>query len=202
MAELVLLRHGRTAWNSVDRAQGQAEVPLDEVGRDQAKQAAAVLAELRPVRLWCSDLLRARETAAFLEEATGLGAVLDERLREYDVGVRSGLTRAEFAARYPAEYAAWRAGADGPRVPGEEHQADVRRRMVPALREALDALGADETGVVVSHGACLKTSLPALLGWSGVGPADLAGMDNCAWAVVSRPTPDERPRLRAYNRTV
>ncbi|MGH3412094.1 MAG: histidine phosphatase family protein [Marmoricola sp.] len=199
---LVLLRHGRTAWNRIDRAQGHADVALDEVGQHQAKQAAAALAELDPVLLWTSDLVRARQTAAQLEEATGLVARPDPRLREYDLGIRTGLTRPEFAATHPEVYQAWLAGADGPRVEGEEHHDDVRRRMVPALQEMLAALGDGETGIVVSHGACLKATLPRLLGWEAVNPATIVGMDNCAWAVVVRASPELPARLAAYNVSV
>ena len=63
MRRLVLLRHGRTEWNETGRAQGHADVPLDEVGLAQAKEVAPVLAALRPVALWSSDLARAAQTA-------------------------------------------------------------------------------------------------------------------------------------------
>ena len=71
------MRHGRTAWNAEGRAQGHADISLDDTGRRQAEAMAAVLAELRPALLVSSDLARARETAAFLEKATGLTAAED-----------------------------------------------------------------------------------------------------------------------------
>ena len=61
---LVLLRHGRTAWNHEGRIQGQQDVGLDDVGREQAARVAPVLAALSPSLLWSSDLGRTRETAA------------------------------------------------------------------------------------------------------------------------------------------
>ena len=96
---LVLVRHGQTAWNAAGRAQGHTDISLDDTGRQQAEEMAAVVADLRPALLVSSDLARARETAAFLEKATGLTAEEDARLREYDVGMRTGLTREEFAER-------------------------------------------------------------------------------------------------------
>ena len=200
-ARLVLLRHGRTPWNLVDRAQGHADIGLDDVGRAQAKEAAVALARLSPVRLWTSDLARARETAAYVEEATGLVAVPDPALREYDIGARSGLTRPEFAERFPEEYAAWVAGREEPLVPGEEHTAQVRARMAPALTSYLDGLGAGETGVVVTHGACLKVAMFALLDWPWADSRSVVGIDNGAWVVLSRRAPGERVRLEAYHRT-
>ena len=66
---LVLWRHGRTAWNAEGRAQGQRDVPLDEVGVGQAREAAARLASLRPTAIVSSDLCRAADTAAELATA-------------------------------------------------------------------------------------------------------------------------------------
>ena len=57
-ARLVLWRHGRTEWNVTGRFQGQAEVPLDEVGREQAVVAAPLVAAFAPVSIFSSDLLR------------------------------------------------------------------------------------------------------------------------------------------------
>ena len=104
---LVVLRHGRTAWNAAGRAQGHADVPLDGVGHAQAAAVAPYIASLEPVALWTSDLARARQTCGYLEETTGLSAVADERLREFAVGARQGLTIPEFAEKYPHEYAGW-----------------------------------------------------------------------------------------------
>ena len=124
---LVLLRHGETDWNLTGRAQGHADVPLNATGHAQAKAVAAVLAGFSPVRLWSSDLARARQTADAISEATGLSVECDPRLREYDVGERSGMTLAEAAERFPEEYAAYRAGASAHARPGRgDHRAGAR----------------------------------------------------------------------------
>ena len=62
--KLVLWRHGQTTWNVERRFQGQSDIPLDEVGVAQAGRAARLLAALRPVRSFSSDLSRASRTAA------------------------------------------------------------------------------------------------------------------------------------------
>ena len=197
---LVLLRHGRTAWNLIGRAQGHTDVTLDETGRDQAAAAAPYLAGYDPVALWSSDLARARETAAYVEKATGLEAVTDPRLREFDVGQRSGLTVAEFGERFPEAHAAWAAGHVTGGVPGAETIDDVTARMVPALREMLASLGPGETGVVVAHGACIKVSLMALLGLPARSEEAIFVMDNCGWATIVEHH-SGRLRLGSYNET-
>jgi broad specificity phosphatase PhoE len=196
---LVLLRHGRTAWNLEERAQGHADVPLDEVGHAQAAGAAPVLAKLRPVRLWSSDLTRAVQTAGYLSAATGLRVDQDPRLREYDLGERSGLTRVEFAQRFPTSYAAWLADDDTAPVPGEQTRAALADQMTPALRGCLDALQPGETGIVVLHGACAKVAVAVLLGWPLEMVATLRGLDNCRWAVLQDRPRDDALRLAAYN---
>lgn len=197
---LVLLRHGRTAWNDQLRMQGHTDVPLDEQGHRQSAAAAHALAALRPAVLWSSDLVRARETAAYVEQATGLVAVADPRLREFDVGVRAGMTPAEFEAAHPLEYAAWRAGHQSPVVDGAETSDDVRDRVVPALQELLDAVPAGRVGVAVMHGAAARVAAAALLGWPASVLPTLRGLDNGAWAVLEH-DPAHGPRLLAWNRS-
>lgn len=199
---LVLVRHGRTAWNHVGRAQGHADVELDEAGHEQAAAVAPYLALLEPTALWTSDLARARQTCGYLEQESGLSATEDERLREYDVGARQGLTMAEFAERFPAEHAAWSRGDSALHVEGAESASDVEARMLPALRDCIDALGQGETGIVVTHGACLKVGVVALLGWPRELGTTLRGVDNCAWVTVEELGRGGRLRMAGYNESV
>jgi len=196
---LVLVRHGETDWNAVQRAQGHADVPLNAVGHAQAEALATVLAGLGAVRLWSSDLARAMETAQHIAAATGLAIEPDARLREYDVGRRSGLTLDEFAAAYPDVYASWRAGDGRLRVPGEESTEQVRARVVPALSACLAELEPGTTGIVVLHGACLKVGLMALLDWPWELSRSLRGLDNCGYCVLGETGPTGSLRLTSYN---
>ena len=198
---LVLFRHGRTAWNLEERAQGQLDVPLDETGHAEAAAAAPYLAALGAVRLWSSDLRRAAQTAAYVAETTGLDVVHDERLREKDQGARSGLTRDEFAEKYPAEHAAWLAGREEPAVPGNETVAQLTARVVPALRDCLEALAPEETGIVVLHGWCARAGMFGLLGWPEALEATVRGMDNCGWAILAESRTTGLLRLQSYNET-
>jgi len=201
---LILLRHGRTAWNAAGRAQGHTDVPLDDVGRAQAAGAASAIAALAPVLVRSSDLARAAETADVVAAACGLPVARDPRLREYDVGERAGLTIPEFAAAFPSEHARWAAAGgsfeSADSVAGAESTSDVLARMLPALRSAFSALAPGETGVVVGHGAALRVALLALLGWDGSASAQLRALDNCGWAAVDDSALGGGLRLAAYNR--
>lgn len=196
---LLLLRHGRTAWNDAGRAQGHADIELDATGHVQAELAARHLADLEIAGLWASDLTRARQTAGYLADRTGLDVEEDARLREFDVGERQGLTLAEFADRFPEEYSAWMRGDGLVPVKGGEVSEEVEARMVPALRECLEALDHGETGLVVTHGAAMKVAVTGLLQWPLELAASLKAVDNCAWITLDEIEHGGRLRLAGYN---
>ena len=198
-ARLVVLRHGRTTWNHTGRVQGQTDVELDDTGHAQAARAATALARLRPSLLWSSDLARARQTAAFVAKETGLEPTYDARLREFALGVREGVTHADYAAAAPEEFAEFRTG-DFDVVPGGERTHEVRERMVAVLGELLDRIGPGETGVVVSHGAAIRVGVAALVGWPDDAIHSLHGLENCGWVLLDAHGTGSRVRLAAYNR--
>ena len=198
---LLLLRHGRTAWNAELRWQGHADVALDALGVRQAARAAEAMAALAPVALWSSDLARARQTADAVAARTGLAVRTDARLREFDVGDRTGLTIEEYAVAYPAEHERLRAsGFSG--FPNDEPVDRVAARMRAALTEAVGSLAPGETGVVVVHGGSGKLGVLELLGWPAQLYGTIRGLDNCAWAELEGAGPAGRLRLVRWNVSV
>ncbi len=195
---LVLLRHGRTAWNHAVRVQGQTDVELDDTGHGQAALAATAMAALRPSVLWASDLARARQTAAYVAKETGLEPTYDARLREFALGVREGLTHAEYAAAAPEEYAEFRLG-DFDVVSGGERTDRVRERMVQVARDLVSRVAPGEVALAVSHGAAIRVAVAGLLGWPDESVNSLRGLDNCGWVVLDV-LDDDRFRMAAYNR--
>ncbi len=156
---LVLWRHGRTAWNVIGRAQGTTDVPMDDVGRQQARDAAARLASLRPRFIWSSPLSRALDTASELAALTGLDVHRDARLQEIDTGARQGLTLDEVRERFPDTWRAFQAGEELPRAPGGETEPEVAERVSAAMRDATEALGPADISVLVSHGVSIRVGL-------------------------------------------
>jgi probable phosphoglycerate mutase len=197
---LVVLRHGRTAWNAEGRAQGHSDVELDAFGHAEAAAAAPWVARLAPVALWSSDLARARQTAAYVAKESGLDPVYDARLREFDLGERTGLTNDEFAARFPEQYAAFREGRWDP-LPGMETTEQLAARVSAALADLVSGIAAGETAVAVAHGGAIKVGVSALLGWSPEVASGLRHPANCGWAVLEHEAlPDRtRWRLAAWN---
>jgi broad specificity phosphatase PhoE len=166
---ITLVRHGESTGNVADtrahdsRAEAldldlrDADVPLTENGRDQAHALAAWLHDApqaaRPTFAVSSPYLRASDTAELAVRPLGLDVVLDERLRERDLGRFDGLTGIGIRARFPEE--ADRRAKIGKfyyRPPGGESWADVVLRVRSFLRDV--AVVADAARVwVFTHEA-------------------------------------------------
>lgn len=181
--QLILWRHGRTAWNAAGRVQGQSDVPLDDIGLLQAASAASRLATLAPARIISSDLSRASQTAAALSKLTGVEVELDERLREMNFGVREGLTSHEAWTSYPEEMRAWVTG-DDMRMPGGETYREAGLRFAAALKEAALDLEDGRPTVLVAHGAVLRVGACTFVGIPQEHWRSFGGFNNCAWAVL------------------
>jgi broad specificity phosphatase PhoE len=196
VGRVLLLRHGRTTWNAERRFQGQADPPLDEVGRAQAYEVAGIIAALRPDVLVTSDALRAAQTAGPIGEVTGLAVQSDPRLRERSLGHWEGLTRDDVQTRYPDEYADWVAGRDVSRRGGESRD-EVSVRALAAFAD----LPAVPTAVVVTHSATAMALCNALLGLPQAIHV-LGPLANCHWSELVADQADGHARvwrLRAHN---
>ena len=198
---LVLLRHGRTAYNASMRLQGQVDIPLDAVGRWHAALRAQASARGHSPRcvVACS-LFRDAVTARVLAAAIGADVAYDPRLRERGFGEWEGLTGPEIAERWPEEYAAWRQGEEPVRA-GAESKADVAARLVASVTEHVESLERDDTLVVVSHGAAITLAVTALLGLDPEGWRGISGLHNVHWSHLHRSAPAATPawRLVAHN---
>ncbi|MCS5719415.1 histidine phosphatase family protein [Herbiconiux sp. CPCC 205763] len=146
MTTFTFVRHGQTDWNFQKRIQGSTDIPLNEIGREQARETGAALAERTWDGIVASPLSRARETAEIIAGIVGLGEPeLVGALVERSYGEVEGLNAAELAERFPDPMAD---------VPGREKRSHVVRRVLPAL-EKLAAEHPAESLIVVSHGGVI-----------------------------------------------
>jgi broad specificity phosphatase PhoE len=140
---VLLVRHGQSEWNAAGRWQGQADPPLSDLGRLQAREAGRALGAVEAI--WSSDLQRAAETAIIIGDQIGVGpVVVDNRLRERDAGEWTGLTRAQIEQRNPGFL------ADGNRPPGWEPDRDLLGRAGAALASIAGAAPGGDV-LVVTH---------------------------------------------------
>ncbi len=151
---LLLIRHGETAWNAEHRIQGRLDVPLSTTGVWQTGRLAERLAGEAIDAVISSDLARAWMTGGPLADARGLTMVAEERLRERAFGIFEGKTLDEIAAAHPDELAAWRSRDVDWRIPGGESGAEFIDRVLVALHE-IAAAYVGRTVAVVTHGGVL-----------------------------------------------
>jgi probable phosphoglycerate mutase len=151
-----VLRHGQSTGNVareaaesagadvIDVAERDADVPLTELGRDQARAAAELLSRRPPDLVVASTYLRAWDTARLA--VPGAVVVADERLRDRELGVLDLLTSHGVRERWPDELRRKRRlGKFYYRPPGGESWADVVLR----VRSLLAELSADHPGAHV-----------------------------------------------------
>jgi len=161
------IRHGQTAWNATGRFQGSKDIPLNDLGREQAAHAGGIMKDLlarherRPDGLGfvSSPLGRARSTMEFVRSGLGLAPgdyTLDDRLREIGYGHWEGSTLAEQEASHPDIFAARQTDKWGMPPPGGESYASVQLRM----RDWYEGLTGDT--VAVAHGGTARALMVAL----------------------------------------
>jgi probable phosphoglycerate mutase len=151
---ILAIRHGETAWNVDTRIQGQLDIPLNETGRWQARRMAQALAD-RPIRaIYASDLLRARETALALAQATDLPVLSAPGLREREFGVFEGKTFAEIAAQWPEQSRRWRKRDPGFAPEGGESLLQFRLRVTHTAQDLAER-HVGELIALVSHGGVM-----------------------------------------------
>jgi broad specificity phosphatase PhoE len=160
-AQVYLARHGQTAYNHEGRFQGQQEIPLDDTGREQALELAERAAAYDFQALWCSPLLRTKETAAAVTARIGLEPREDPRLMETDAGDWTDRFFADVQAEAPDLFAAFVAADPSFAFPGGESFAEQEVRVAAAL-ELVEA--GPQPALVVCHGMVIRAALWPRLG--------------------------------------
>jgi broad specificity phosphatase PhoE len=153
---ILLARHGETDWNAAGRFQGHASTPLNERGREQARELGRRLQALELAAIYASDLPRALETAQIVGATLGLHVTPEPSLREIDVGSWQGRTRAELA---------------GVEWDGETYEAHAARVLGTVIRIAENHPGGHV--LLVTHGGSLRRLQEEALG------EPLPVIDNC-----------------------
>ncbi|MGW6280819.1 histidine phosphatase family protein [Kribbella sp. NPDC055071] len=129
---VVLARHGRTQWHDGNRYTGSTDLPIDEVGVRQARQLRDWAIDYAPDALWCSPMLRARQSITPTAEALGLEPVVDGRLREVDFGEAEGKMLSELP---PAVAKSFQLDPVGRHFPGGEDPAEAAERVYEVFHE-------------------------------------------------------------------
>ena len=168
-----LARHGQTAYNHEGRFQGHLPVPLDATGREQAAALAETAAGVEIASLWCSPLLRARETADVVAARIGLQPTEDARFAETDTGDWTDRSFADVRAEDPDGFARFQRSDPSFRYPGGESFAEQSARVQAGLAD-LRAQPAALPALVVCHRGVIRLALAVALGDEGAGGREIA----------------------------
>lgn len=146
MAQLLVIRHGQTAWSVAGRHTGRTDVPLTDVGREEARAAALTVAGWSLQQAYTSPLSRARETAQLVSPACGIQ--VDDCLLEWDYGIFEGETTPQSRERIPG-WSVWTH-----EITGGETVEQVGERADRFLAR-VEAEAPDGNTVVFAHGHLL-----------------------------------------------
>lgn len=161
---IIFVRHGETEWNVTLQYQGQAKVPLNARGREQALRTGERLRRIKAAALYSSDIARAWETAQIIGPMLGLEPQAMPELREIDVGEWEGLTPEELYRRFPDHMREYERDPARTVRKGGESYAQLQERALIALHSIYDTHKSDETIIAVSHGGTIRALLCHVIG--------------------------------------
>ena len=162
---LFLVRHGESVWNAAQRIQGQADPLLSGLGTQQACALAETLSERPLAAVYCSPLVRARDTAAYIGAPHHLSPRLEDGLREVNLGAWQGHAPSDLSAEMRKLYHAWRLNPAAVRPPGGETVYEARVRAARAVAAIVEEYR-DATVVLVTHSVLGRV---LLCHWLGIG---------------------------------
>jgi probable phosphomutase (TIGR03848 family) len=167
MATVILARHGRTIANATGVLAGRTPgIGLDEVGTQQAEDAARRLDGLRLSAAVTSPLERCKDTARILLRGTGIRAKVERGLTECDYGAWTGRPMKELVKE--DLWKVVQAHPAGVRFPEGEAMAEMSARAVRSVRawdaRITDASGDGAVWLAVAHGDVIKSVLADALG--------------------------------------
>lgn len=163
MTRLILVRHGRTEWNRVERFRGRSDIALDEVGISQAEATAERLSSFPVTAIYTSPLRRALTTASILAARFGLEPRLLPGVIDIDYGSWQGLSPEEVAVKDPLLFSMWLETPHLVKFPNGESLSEVRERAASAVNGLLTT-HIDKTVIIVSHKVVCQILILELLG--------------------------------------
>ncbi len=166
---VLLVRHGETAWNREGRYQGRTDIPLSPDGEAQVRALGQRLAHLPIDIAIASPLSRAKNTAQAILAGRETPLELDEGLLEISHGQWEGQLASDIELSHAEMFGTWRSRPDRdvPAGPEAETLGDVEDRAWPVLVRVfarLEALGPDATALIAAHDAVNRVLLCHVLG--------------------------------------
>lgn len=163
--ELYIIRHGETVWNAKGLLQGNADIELNENGREIAGRFGETLESVSFDRIYSSTLIRAYETACLIRGHRNIPIIRDERIKEIGFGVLEGHDYRECFAPGSPYFTFFTKPEDYPAPEGGEGFPEVIKRTGEFIREVIEPAAAEcERIMIVAHGNSNKAIICNLLG--------------------------------------
>ncbi len=151
---LYIMRHGKTDWNERHKIQGRTNIPLNEEGRQMARDAAVEYRDVHFDVCYCSPMIRARETAELLLAGRDVPIIFDERLVEMSFGSYEGIENSFSIPDCPINKFFFHPEEFTESVGGSETIDELMARTGEFLREVVEPdLAAGKDVLIVGHGA-------------------------------------------------
>lgn len=163
MTQIILVRHGRTPWNKDKIFRGTVDIPLDEVGKQEASLAGEWLKGETIQAAYASPLSRAMDTARAIAQHHGVPVQELPGLIDINYGDWQGVPLAEVKVKYVDLYRQWETAPQTVRFPNGETLDEVRARALAAVDEVM-TLNPDKTILLAAHRAVNKVLISAFLG--------------------------------------
>ncbi len=162
MPTIYLVRHGENPANlSKEFSHRHVDYALNDKGRLQAEQTAAVFVGQSIAAVYSSPLLRAVQTAAIIAGTLGVPTHVIEEFREVNVGSLEGQTPTrELWEQHDNVFRAWLGGQPETTFPNGEDHHRLIARMQAGLRQVL-TLTPDQPSIIVGHGGIFTATLAA-----------------------------------------
>jgi phosphoserine phosphatase len=163
MTQIILVSNGNTRWDKDKIFQGSKDIPLDDLGREEAWAVGKWLKDVNIHAVYTSPLSRARDTAITIARHHDLKVLDMPGLVDLSYGDWNGVRLQEVKFKYADLYRQWETAPHTVCFPNGEPLAVLRTRALAAVEEVVQR-HPDRTVLLMAHRAVNKIMIAAFIG--------------------------------------
>ncbi|MDD5772057.1 MAG: histidine phosphatase family protein [bacterium] len=161
--KIYLIRHGESILNGENKIQGQSDPALSPTGIRQVELLAKSLSKDKYNFIYCSELLRAKQTAELISSHLGLPISFHKDLAEIYLGEWEGKTPDEVNLEYNGDYKKWRKNPTKTLIPGAENIPEFRKRINNVFKKILKNHKEGDNVIIVAHAGTITAVIAYIL---------------------------------------
>lgn len=167
ITKIYFVRHGQTKANKEGLLIGQWDIPLNDTGKQQAKNAGLILKNKTEIKkidcIIASPLIRTMQTAKSISQITGVKKIITNNdIMERDEGDWEKKSYWEVRDTDPKKYYKWLSDPFNIRPPKGESVADLKKRVLKFEKYVLNNFKGKNI-IVVSHSGPIRMFLLNIL---------------------------------------